>query len=190
VEGVGVDYDALLRRINETELGLEIPIKKDIRSTYTGTLITVRYELTMSIKTTFGTTNSTIKIPIIMHRCGSSFTGVVPEVEAVYAVPVDWVVPKADVPTAVLISEQQTVCDGYDTVDRLIEMVKESNQWQESSVLRDWLVHSPSNISLLTADKMYPLFQGIKGNYSYYTFCQAIGEAMYHITLLFFFFHR
>jgi hypothetical protein len=161
-----------------TELGLEIPIKKDIRSTYTGTLITVRYELTMSIKTTFGTSNSTIMVPIIAHRCGSNFTGVVPEVEAVYAVPVDWVVPRADVPTAVLISEQQTVCDEYDTVERLIATVKESTQWQESSVLRDWLVHSPLNIGLLTADRMYHLFQGIKGDYSYYTFCQAIGDAM------------
>ena len=57
-------------------------------------------------------------------------------------------------------------------------MVLQSSAWQETSVLKDWLAHSPNNINLLTPDTMPPLFQCIKGSNSHYTFCLMLGMAM------------
>jgi hypothetical protein len=173
-----VDYNALLKQINEAEFGVDIPISSDIRSTYNGRLSSVRYEVSMSIKTTFGTKNKTIKIPIIMHRNGSNFTDVVPEVEESYPIPADW--HGVEIPTAVLILNEPEVIlsEGYDTVNSLLLMVKESSQWWEINALNDWLAHSPNNINLLTPDKLFALFGCIKGDYSYYTFSKSIGENM------------
>lgn len=173
-----VDYKAILKQINQAECGVDIPIGNDIRSTYNGRLSSVRYELSMSIKTTFGTRNKTIKIPIIMHRNGSNFSDVVPEVEEAHPVPNDW--NAVEIPTAVLILEEPEVIlsEGYDTVNSLLLMVKQSSQWWEINALNDWLAHSPNNINLLTPDKLHVLFKCIKGDYSYYTFSKSIGEAM------------
>ena len=95
-----------------------------------------------------------------------------------YTLPTDW--NAVEVPTAVLLLSEPSIvlAEGYDTVRSLYVMVKGSNQWQEIIVLKDWLSHSPYNINLLTPDTMVPLFQCIKGDYSFYTFCQTLGAAM------------
>jgi Arrestin (or S-antigen), C-terminal domain len=175
-----IDYNALLKRINDGEFGVDIPMDNVQLSTYSGNLIKMRYELVMTIKTTFGSSNSKVQIPIIMHRLSSDFVGVVPQVEMAHAVPVDW--SAEEMPAFVMILSEpcivSTECEN--TFLGLTVMLECCDQWQEISVLKDWLGHSPNNINLLTPDKMRPLFQCIKGDYSIYLFCQSIGEAMNH----------
>ena len=74
-----IDCIALLSQINEGEFGIDIPIG-NIGSTYNGFLGSVTYELSMTIMTTIGSPDSTIRVPIIMHRCRANFAGHVPEV--------------------------------------------------------------------------------------------------------------
>jgi hypothetical protein len=62
-----IDCIALVNQLNEGEFGIDIPIG-NIRSTYNGVLGSVTYELSMTIMTTFGSPDSTIRVPIIMHR--------------------------------------------------------------------------------------------------------------------------
>jgi hypothetical protein len=62
------DYNALLQRINEGEFGFDVPIGAVNQSTFLGKLCIVKYELCIKLKTTFGTPNSKLKIPIMMNR--------------------------------------------------------------------------------------------------------------------------
>ena len=172
---VDYDYGTMLEQINEGEFGVDIPIGSNILSSYYGTLMTVRYELLLSMTTAFGTNNKTISIPIMIHRRGFNFAGVVPKVETNHTVPFRTAV---EMPTTVLPSEPVHLSYGYDTVGRLYAMVKASRKWQEVIVLKDWLSHSPSNINLLTPDTMLPLFQSIKSDISFYALCQMLGVAM------------
>lgn len=181
------DSDALLRRINEGEFGLDIGIPNDVRSSYKGRLASVSYELSMAVMTTFGSKNKKIRTEIIFHRCGFNFAGEVPQMEEAIAVPANW--NGIEAPNAVLIISENQLKSGigseivevsvvHDTVDGLTSMVKESNQWQETATLKEWLDHSPNNVNLLTPEAMHSVFQSIKCQYTFYTFCQAIGEAM------------
>ena len=173
-----VDFNALLNQLNEGEYGIDIPIDREIRSTYNSQLSSVKYELSITIMTTYGSKNSTIRVPIIMHRRGTNFNGQVPAVGEAFPMPKGWTAIM--VPTAELILEDPAVelAADYDTVHGLTAMVKASNQWQEINVLKGWLAHSPYNVNLLMPDTMFPIFQCIKGDYSIYTFCRALGEAM------------
>jgi hypothetical protein len=173
-----VDYNSLLKQIKEGEFGMDIPIGNDIRTTYNGRLGSVKYELSVSIKTPFGTQNVTIQIPVILHRRGGNFANQVPVMEEVHAKPADWKAVEEPIAVLVLDAPKNVSPEEFDTVAGLTRMVNESNQWQEYNVLKDWLAHSPNNANLLTSDTMFALFQCIKGDYSYYTFCQALGEAM------------
>jgi hypothetical protein len=174
---VDADYDAILEQINEGEFGVDIPINSGTLSSYTGTLISVSYWLILSMKTTFGTRNGTIQIPIIVHRWGSDFAGAVPKAPVKRIMSTDLI--EIEMQTTVLPSERSFYwADDYDTVDRLIVMVKKSREWQKVTVLRDWLSHSPRNINLLTPDTMSPLFQCVKSNILFHMFCQTLGVAM------------
>lgn len=74
-----VDRNAILKRIAEGKysFGVYVPIGAVSRSSYSGKLITIRYELTMTVRTTFGTTNSSINIPMTF-ACAVPEVGVVP----------------------------------------------------------------------------------------------------------------
>lgn len=65
VDGVD-DHSAILKQINEGKYlwGVYVPIDMIKDSSYCGKLINIRYELTVSVRTTFGTTNTSIKIPM------------------------------------------------------------------------------------------------------------------------------
>ena len=157
---VDYDYGTMLKQINEGEFGVDIPISSNILFSYYGTLMTVRYELLLSMTTAFGTNNKTISIPIMIHRRGFNFAGVVPKMETNHTVPFRTAV---EMPTTVLPSEQSAhLSYGYDTVGSLYAMVKASRKWQEVTVLKDWLSHSPSNINLLTPDTMLSLFLSVQ----------------------------
>ena len=156
-----VDCNALLTQLSDAEVGIDIPIDRLIRSSYDGELSSVKYELSMTIITTCGSNNSTIRVPIIIHSRGADFAG-------------DSLVPAAEViinnPTVALAADYNTVCG-------LTTMVA-NKRWQEISVLKDWLAHSLNNINLLTPDTMFRLFDTIKNDSSIFAFCQALGEAM------------
>ena len=191
-----LDFNALLKRITKGDFGIDIPIGNNIRSTYNGKLGSIRYELSVAVMMTFGTKNRKVRTPIIMHRCGFNFAGQVPAVEEVYAVPANWngieapyaVLAIGNTPTGIDNSPRAepirpreipvTSRKGYDTVQMLTSMVKESSQWQETATLKEWLAHSNNNVSLLTPEAMHSLFQSVKGPYTFYSFCQAIGETM------------
>jgi Arrestin (or S-antigen), N-terminal domain len=174
------DYGTMLEHINEGEFGVDIPISGDILSSYYGSLMTVRYELLLSMTTAFGTNNETISIPIMIHRRGFNFGGGVPKVETNHTMPVHWTA--LEMPTTVLNEPSVHLAYGYDTVGSLYVMVKESRKWQEVAVLKDWLSHSPRNINLLMPDTMLPLFRSIKSDTSFYALCQTLGVAMNDIS--------
>jgi hypothetical protein len=75
-----VDRNAILKLIDEGKyhFGVYVPITGIRLSSYSGKLITIRYELTMTVVTTFGTTNSSINLPM-------TFACAVPEVVGVPA---------------------------------------------------------------------------------------------------------
>ena len=176
---VDADYDAILKQINDPEFGVDIPINSDALSSYSGPLISVTYWLILSMKTTFGTKNATIWIPIIVHGRGLRFAGADPKAPLRRAMPADWI--EIEMQTTVSLREPSLhLAEGYDTVDRLNVIVKKSKEWQKVTVLKDWLAHSPHNINLLTPDTMPPLFQCIESNsnITFHMFCQTLGMAM------------
>ena len=156
-----VDCNALLTQLSDAEFRIDIPIDRLIRSSYDGELSSVKYELSMTIITTSGSNNSTIRVPIIIHSRRANFAG-------------DSMVPAAGVitngPTVALAAD-------YDAVRYLIMMVT-NKRWQEVNVLKDWLSHSLNNINLLTPNTMFRLFDIIKSDSTIYAFCQVLGEAM------------
>ena len=173
-----IDAVALLHQLDRGEYGVDIPISKNIRSTYNSAIASITYELSMTIMTTYGSKNATISVPIIMHRHGANFTGVVPKIGEAFPMPKGWT--GIIVPTAEVILDEPAVAlpSDYDTVQGLTRMVKESNQWKETNVLLEWIAHSPYHANLLTPASLYELFRSIEGDYSVYAFCRAIGEAM------------
>ena len=173
-----INLVTLRDQIKRGEFGVNIPIAEDVRNTYNGLHSSITYELSLSIKTSFGSTNSTIKVPIIMHRRRADFTKQVPAVGESFKKPEGW--SAVMIPIAELILDEPTVVRpaNYDTTQGLMLAIKTSNQWQGTNTLKDWLAHSPINITLLTPITMFQLFQCIKGDSSIYAFCRAIGEAM------------
>jgi hypothetical protein len=173
-----IDYEALLRHLDIGEFGVEIPMDNAHLCTYTGNLGKVMYELVMTLTTTFGTSNSTIRIPIVIHQLTSKWAK--PCVGQAYTVPAYWNAQEMPLkelnlsePAAAVVSAETD-----DSFEGLTLMLKGCDQWQEISVLKEWLGHSPNNINLLSQDEMFPLFRCLKGDYSIYVFCQTIGEAM------------
>lgn len=81
---------AVSKQIEEGEFNVDIPTTYDIISSHYGTLITVKYELFLSIKTTFGTNNHRLSIPITMYRCGLNISKITPGVEKKITLPSDW----------------------------------------------------------------------------------------------------
>lgn len=155
-----VNCNALLTQVSDAEVGIDIPIDRLIRSSYDGELSSVKYELSMTVITTCGSNNSTIRVPIIIHSRGADYAG-------------DSMVRAAVVnnnPTVALAAD-------YNTARGLTTMVA-NKRWQEIIVLKDWLAHSLNNINLLTPDTMFRLFDTIKNDSSIFAFCQALGEAM------------
>ena len=207
VNGNG-DYNAFLRQINDGEFGLDIPIGDIDLPTLFGKLISVKYELCVDIKTTFGTANSNVKIPIIMNRNSSPYNPVRAECDqtvinaAQVAIEVEEEKEKVDIISpdnrgggadrAGVVAEVEVKTSGdipgascrveYDTVDNLRMLLKDCHELEEINVLRDWLAHSPNNINLVTPDALRPLYQCIKGNYTFYTFSRELGEAMSQVT--------
>lgn len=169
-----VDCVTLLNQLNEGEYGIDIPIGNNHRSTYKSLHSSVTYELSMTMMTSYGTKNSTIRVPIIMHRHGANFAGHVPKVGSPFPMPAGW--DGIVMPTAELILEEPVAA--YDTVPGLTVLLKASDQWKESKVLRDWLIHAPYNVNLLTPDTMFKLFQGINIGYSTYLLCHSLGSEM------------
>ena len=179
-----VDSVALLNQLNEGEHGINIPIGNIHRSSYKSVFSSVTYELSMTLMTSCGTSNSTIRAPITLHRGGTNFAGRVPEVGKSFSMPTGW--DGIVMPTAELILEEPVAA--YDTVRGLAVLVKASKtisfcsrgQWVYIEVLRDWLEHAPHNVSLLTPDTIFELLQYIKEKPdSYiYKFCEDLGEAM------------
>ena len=166
-----VDCNSLLIQLTDTEFGIDIPIGV-IPSSYNGAITSVKFELSMTIITTCGSNNPTIRVPIIIHSWSR-----LSQVDELSPVPTGWTASM--VPTSKVISYEPTVAlaADYDTVGGLIKMM-ESNRWQEVNALKDWLSHSLNNINLLTPDEMFKLFKCIKGDSSIYSFCRALGEAM------------
>jgi hypothetical protein len=70
------NYKALLQRINEGEFGFDVPIGAVNQSTFVGKLCMVKYELSVKLKTTFGTPNGKVKIPIMINRNGTIYNPV------------------------------------------------------------------------------------------------------------------
>ena len=181
-----VDYRcvAVLEQIKGAELGVDISISNDNRPSFSGRLINVRYKLSLTVKTTFGTNNGSISIPIIMRRHGFQFPvrhgfqfpGIAFKAKKRHTKSAD---ENAIEAAAALLSQPPVLlAQDYDTVGSLLLMVLQSSAWQEVSALKDWLAHSPHNINLLTPDTMSPLFECIKTYRSYCAFCQTLGMAM------------
>ena len=168
-----VDCNSLLIQLTDTEFGINIPIVGIPRSSYTGTITSVRYELSMTIITTSGSNNPTIRVPISIHTWAknASNMGLSPPM------PTGWTA--STVPSTKLKSNKPTVAvtADYDTVGGLIALM-ESNRWQETNALKDWLSHSLNNINLLTPEEMFKLFKCVKGDHNIYAVCRALGEAM------------
>jgi hypothetical protein len=201
------DYNAFLRQINDGEFGLDIPIGDIDLPTLSSRLTRVRYEIRVKIKTSFGTANNNIKIPIIMNRKSSPYNPVRAECDqtvinaAQVAIEVEEEEKKVDIISpdnrsggdkAGVVAEVVAGTSGdipgapcrveYDTVDNLRMLLKGCHELEEINVLRDWLAHSPNNINLVTPDALRLLYQCIKGNYTFYTFSRELGEAMSQVT--------
>jgi Arrestin (or S-antigen), N-terminal domain len=173
-----IDMTALRDQINEGEFGVNIPIPEDVLYTFIGKYSSITYELSLAIKTSFGSSNSTIKVPIIMHRRRADFAKQVPAVGQSFKKPEGW--SAVTIPTAALILDEPAVARpaNYDTTQGLILAINAINPWQEINTLKDWLAHSPLNVTLLTPHTIFQLFQCIKGDASFFAFCRTIGEAM------------
>ena len=167
-----VDCNSLLIQLTDTESGILIPVVGYPRCSYSGAITSTKFELSMTIITTCGSNNPTIRVPIIIHGWNKAS-----QVDVSPPKPIEWTASM--VPTSKVISYEPTVAlaADYDTVGGLIKMMK-SNRWQEVNALKDWLSHSLNNINLLTPDEMFKLFNCIKGDPSIYSFCRALGEAM------------
>lgn len=192
-------YNALLQRIRDRTFGLDIPVGDLELSTFMGKITSVKYELWMKVKTSFGTANTKIKIPIIVSRNDSIYNPIYfggEENRSLKQIAIaegkieegkiDEIPPDSDaknsgsVSLPVLTSELDlsTSLDEYDTVKSLVKILKTCDYVEEINVLRDWLAHSPTNINLLTPDTLYPVYQCLKGNHSFFTFTRILGEAM------------
>lgn len=173
-----INLTALRDQINEGEFGVNIPIPEDVRYTSIGLHSSITYELVFKVKTSYGTTNVEVKVPIIMHRRRADFAKQVPAVGESFKKPKGW--SAVMIHTAELILDEPAVARpaNYDTTQGLMLAIRATNFWQKINSLKDWLAHSPLNVTLLTPHTISQLFQRIKGNALIYEFCRTIGEAM------------
>ena len=173
-----INLVTLRDQIRRGEFGVNIPIAEDVRYTYNGLHSSITYELSLAIKTSFGSSNSTIKVPIIMHRRRANFAKQVPAVGQSFKKPEGW--SAVMIPTAALILNEPAVARSanYDTTQGLMLAINAINPWQEIITLKDWLAHSPLNVTLLTPHTIFQLFLCIKNDASFFAFCRAIGVAM------------
>ena len=174
----GIDMTALRDRINEGEFGVNIPIPEDVLYTSIGKYSSITYELVFKVQTSYGTSNEKIKVPIVMHRRRANFAKQVPAVGQSFKKPEGW--SAVTIPTAALILNEPAVARSanYDTTQGLMLAINAINPWQEIITLKDWLAHSPLNVTLLTPHTIFQLFLCIKNDASFFAFCRAIGVAM------------
>ena len=158
----GINVTALRYQINEGEFGANIPIPEDVLYTSIGKHSSITYELVFKVQTSYGTSNVKIKLPIIMHRRRADFAKQVPAVGESFKKPEGW--SAVTIPTAALVLDEPHVARPamYDTTEGLMLAITAINPWQEIITLKDWLAHSPRNVTLLTPQTIFQLFLCIK----------------------------
>lgn len=144
----------------------------------------MRHFVRVFVRTSFGTSNREVFIPISMLRNRVDFSGVVPAVEIAFALPVDWqatTAPMAELysgppPPSAPSAPSAPAFDG-NSVSALIQNLNQSNEWTETVVLKDWFING--SIEELTPESLGSIFQCIHGVHSYRSFPEIIGEAMF-----------
>jgi hypothetical protein len=131
--------------------------------------------------------NPLVTIPITILRNQVDFRGVIPAVEIVFAIPVDWQATKAPMtelyapPIAVLYQPNPSAPSAplldVNSLYALIQTLQQSNEWTEAAVLKNWI--KTGCIDGLTPQSIGSVFKCIKGEYSYTAFPDIIGEAMF-----------
>lgn len=160
-----------LRRAVQT-IGVKIP---DERPSYHGYLGNVSYVVEVRIQTPMCSMNPEVTIPIVLLRNRADFAGIIPEVEVPFALPADWQATKAPLAELYLPPPTPSVPPiNAHSLSTLINDLKESNQWTESTVLKDWLTHGSTDELL---HDLGSVFRCIRGEYSYTAFPKIIGEA-------------
>jgi hypothetical protein len=104
-----------------------------------------------------------------------TLAGIIPAVEVQFALPADWVATKA--PVASLYYPPVTPSApplNVHSLSALIHDLTESNQWTESTVLKDWLTEGCTDELI---HDLGSVFRCIRGEYSYTSFPKIIGEA-------------